>query len=180
MSLRLESLNVSSLRIPVIPPPPTLSPSSSVVFPALTHLIFFDAPLRLWPDIDALEAWTGGRLRSLRISLTTLPSENSPQANPVSDDPLHISGDATSVRSFLIAKLSSLMSLNSTPVTPAERRDSEVFYISQVTKTLSTHRETKSSNWARYEHLCDIHGQSTHPTHVGKTSALRSKMMSAP
>jgi hypothetical protein len=77
-----------------------------MVFPALIRLTLLKTPLRSWKNIDALEAWTQGRLGSLRISLDdSVPSKVG----------CSMKGDLSD-RPILIAKLSNLSVLNSTAV----------------------------------------------------------------
>ncbi|TXT10560.1 hypothetical protein VHUM_02065 [Vanrija humicola] len=97
----LEALNLSSVPITTIAPPAT---------PPLAHLtllVLSDSRITAWRDIDALNLWTSGKLEQLRISF--VPREAAASASV-------ISGDARVDRSFLIAKLPSLTTLNGSQV----------------------------------------------------------------
>ena len=169
--LRLESLNLSSLPLSTVSPPPLVDPTAPIT--TTTHLILLNTALSRWTDIDALELWTGSRLQSLRISLLDAREDD-----PAFVDATQMSGKSSLDRPILIAKLPGLESLNLTPIIPSERRDAELFYISHVAKLLVHHPEMRSSEWGRYEYLCSAHGRPVLASTEPRSSALRSKMIS--
>ena len=186
---RLSTLDISRLALPTIPPPSPISPT----FDHLENLIILSASLSTWSDIDALERWTAGRLTTLRFSLARpesdpededVGSENVVRSTPTvaAADPYRISGRATIDRPIFIAKLPNLIMLNSTPVTPTERRDAERAYVSQVERA----SPGDESSWGRYDDLRLKHGllardaaqSETSPGPPKRSAALKSKMMS--
>ncbi|GMK59284.1 hypothetical protein CspeluHIS016_0702990 [Cutaneotrichosporon spelunceum] len=128
----------------------TISPRrSSLTFPHLTRLTLGGAHVFTWADIDRLDDWTAGRLENLRISCASRESGVLKRTT----DPLLMSGNPSADRPLLIAKLARLTSLNGSNVTPAERWDSELFYVHYVDKLPVTERST----WARYAELVKKH-----------------------
>lgn len=76
-----------------------------------------------WSSIANLQEWTGDSLISLKLSLS--PSLTTGQSG-------RLSGEAEKDRPVIIALLSHLTTLNSTPITAAERRDAETFLLRQL------------------------------------------------
>ncbi|WOO83040.1 Tubulin-specific chaperone E [Vanrija pseudolonga] len=152
----LEALNLSGVPVSTIPSP------TSPPFIHLTRLVMSDSRLAAWRDIDELNQWTSGKLEHLRISF--VPRD--PAASPVL-----ISGDARVDRSFLIAKLSSLTTLNGSQITYFERTDAELYYLHAVDRI-----DGPKSEWGQYDDLQRKHGQAEKLAPVKPTN-LKSKMM---
>lgn len=85
-----------------------------------------------------------------------------------------MSGDPRADRPLLIAKLSSLTALNGSNVSPAERWDSELFYIHYVDRLPSDQRAT----WGRYEELVKKHDIGPKAPAPKASTNLKSKMLS--
>jgi len=147
------------------------------VFPRLQNLIMLNTSISTWRSIDALEVWTNGRLQNLRISLSgvddTLDNQITGSSN--SKDPTKMTGLARLDRPLLIAKLTGLVSLNSTLISATERKDAELHYVKHVSKLVAEGH--KANDWGRYEALNEIHGGITE-SHGVKSTSLRSKMIS--
>jgi len=154
-----------------IPSPGNRQHVQASLFIGLTSLILLESCISRWSDIGALDLWTNGRLLSLRMSFV-----EQEHCSSLSDFN-HLSGDPAVERLIIIAKLTSLQSLNSTPITQSERRDAESFYISHVAKLLVAHSDTKPSDWGRYELLCAKHGRPITSSIEVRSTALRSKMI---
>jgi hypothetical protein len=184
MEDRLATLNLSRIPIITIPPPRNLaesdpnpnSQSQSQSFP-ISSLILLDSPLSDWTSIDSLAKWFP-ILSSLRF--LSLPPSNPPpppalHANVDTDvvaDPRRIPADPTKARPFLIAKLPLLSQLNSTPLSPNERRDAELFYVGFVSGLATT------AGWARYEELCELYGRPVQSAARIRDTSLKSRMIS--
>ncbi|KAI6770112.1 hypothetical protein HG530_004741 [Fusarium avenaceum] len=73
---------------------------------------------------------------------------------------------------FVVARLASLKSLNFSQVTPADRTNAEMFYLSRIGKQLATVSEDAEdevlAHHPRYAELCEIYGT---PNVVRKTEA---------
>jgi len=112
--------------------------------------------IKSWSDIDALRAWFP-QLETLKINI-----------NPIVQD--------TSSRALIIARLSSLVALNasivsfiflpnsrcgwiSLQISPAERRDSELFYLSSIGKSNVSTEESREREYPRYRELCKKYGK---------------------
>ncbi|KAK4688115.1 tubulin-specific chaperone E, partial [Tremellales sp. Uapishka_1] len=157
----LRDLNLSSLPVFSIPPP---SPSSTS-FPILDTLTLLDAAISSWKDIDALNQWTRNRLRNLRISIRDPDTELK--------DPGRMTGNSRIDRPILVAMLPGLSSLNSSVIIPAERRDSELFYVSYVSK----HPFLDIHNTDRCDTLSKVYGEPIAlPKPKPKPTDLKSKL----
>lgn len=75
---------------------------------------------------------------------------------------------------MFIAKLSGLTMLNLTPISPAERRDAEMWYISQV------EGKGDAAHWGRYDESKKKYGISavTGTAAPARSSGLKSRMIS--
>jgi len=144
----------------------------------VSSLVYYQARISQWADIDALETWTEGSLKSLRFSLAgvadDLDDESSPPSNSLPIDVFKISGKSRADRSMFIAKLSGLTMLNLTPISPAERRDAEMWYISQV------EGKGDAAHWGRYDESKKKYGISavTGTAAPARSSGLKSRMIS--
>ncbi|CAD6569556.1 MAG: hypothetical protein ASARMPRED_002943 [Alectoria sarmentosa] len=128
-------------------------PDKSIIFPKLKHL---DLISTLLPTLSSLNPISVSfpRLTSLLTNhtpLTTYPSAS-----------LHT-----------IARLATLTELNYSQITPAERQNAELYYLSQVSKQLAAATDDAEEREAlaqhsRWKELCGIHGE---PTVIKKPDA---------
>ncbi len=132
----------------------TVASQTTLVFPNLTYL---DLTLTLLPSVADLSP-----LASTFPSLTAIVTNKTP---------LSI---APSSSLFAIARLPSLTSLNHSFITPAERQNAELYYLSLIARELSaaTPEETTQvlHNHPRYKDLCEKYGE---PELVTKARAAR-------
>jgi hypothetical protein len=163
----LETLNISSCNLLV-----DINTPSEGYFASLRTLIMVNCSITSWESIDNLERWTDGALHNLRISLAGVDDvdDTGPTASTA---PTKMTGRAKLDRPILIAKLSGLVTLNSTPITIAERKDAEIYYVKYV-GGLSV--EYRGGIWGRYDTLQAIYGESE--IKAIKPASLRSKMIS--
>ena len=169
---RLSTLDISRIPFESIPPPTAEERIS------LAHLVLYETTLSSWTDIDTLEVWTSGSLKSLRIALAGVQDDgvDDQASTTTATDMKKIAGKAMADRYMLIAKLSSLDSLNSSPITPNERRDAETWYVDRLGKL----PEEERREHGRYEELCKKYGTtpSQPPSAVPRSGALKSKLIS--
>ncbi|KDQ10603.1 hypothetical protein BOTBODRAFT_57988 [Botryobasidium botryosum FD-172 SS1] len=119
---KLDHLVLTSNQIAAVPSPDLLEQD----LPILRQLSLTENLIDSWRSANALYAWLP-QLEHLRIT-----------QNPIADEPAS--------RQVLIAKSGSLKYLNGTPISSAERRDCELFYLSSIAK------ETKDENQLREDH----------------------------
>ena len=145
-------------------------------FRALRNLILSDVPIRDWSSVDSLASHLP-YLTSLRIG-TSASLDDGDQETPRPPPPLseNLFGDDILDRPILIAKLPSLEVLNSSRITPDERRNAEMSYVREVSQ-LASGSGAKTS-WGRYAELKERHGMSSVETPKVVRSDLRSKMIS--
>jgi hypothetical protein len=132
-----------------------------------------DSPVSDWSSIDSLAKWFP-KLSSLRFISSQDPPPHAVANADVAADPRRIPADPTKARPFLIAKLPLLTQLNSTPVSPNERRDAELFYVGFVGRLAIS----AAAGWARYEELCELHGRPVRSGARTKDTSLKSRMIS--
>ena len=177
---RMSSLDLSQLSLTSIPEPT----GTSLRLFTVTHLVLLSCHISHWSDIDALEQWTEGRLESLRFTLASSDSaalgdeeDDIPRAkNHDPPDPTRITGHAETDRPFFIAKLSGLVSLNSSPVSASERRDAERWYVTSIAKL---GRDGADELWGRCGELKGKYeDHAVVPVEAPRSAALRSKMIS--
>ena len=150
----LHTLDVSSNSFAGITP-------STLRYDKITSLILLSSRVTQWSDIDQL----GGvfpNLDSLRFSI-------SPEIR-VTTTPERLTGDDTSDRPIIIAKLPALGRLNGSAITKAERREAESIYLAHVDKLPGGSR----SSWGRYDELCRLHQPAT--THEDPSAVLSRKL----
>lgn len=139
-SISLHTLDISSIPLAHIPPPAN---DAGVILP---QLIWRNSRITDWRAVDHLAQWTGTSLRSFRFTVNFAHTSG----KTLDDNGHRIENDEQHVRLVTIAKLASLESLNSTMITPAERRDAELFYVAHVRRVNS---KEASTAWARYHEL---------------------------
>ncbi|THV07798.1 hypothetical protein K435DRAFT_825160 [Dendrothele bispora CBS 962.96] len=143
----LERLILTSNKIEFIPNPD----EHSYRWDSLKHLSLASNALRQWKDIDALALWC-----PFLISFSL-------NGNPVTqhDDGAH------HARVFTIARMPTLKTLDSTTITPKERTDCELFYLSWISQHFRFDGDPKSVAYKtalirehpRWEELCNKHGR---------------------
>ncbi|KAL7283642.1 hypothetical protein ACG7TL_003078 [Trametes sanguinea] len=140
----LQRLVLTSNSIEAIIPPSEQhgeeSPAGSSVR-ALKHLALAFNRIATWRDIDALPLWCP-ELDSLTLA-----------GNPLLEDPVH----KPHARSFAIAKIPSLKILDGATVSPKERTDSELLYLSHISKQGLSDDERRAQH-PQWEALCSKHG----------------------
>ncbi|TFK54653.1 outer arm dynein light chain 1 [Heliocybe sulcata] len=188
---RLHSLELGYNHIPSLPSPPTTAPHPSlhllnldtndltalpvelgVIFPRLDrlvlaankiasiqkrekaqgglegirHLSLSNNPINDWPSIDNLTTWFPA-LEGLAIR--EIPLLDNPETGAYT-------------RQFAIAKIPTLTSLDGAPITPKDRLDAELFYLSYLSQHVPPAARTA---WGRWDELVEKHGAPSAPTH---------------
>ncbi|KAK4194648.1 HotDog domain-containing protein [Triangularia verruculosa] len=122
-------------------------------FPGLTSLRFTHNPLYDNPDLD---------------TPSTTPSSSAPQPPTTTTTTTATSGSNKTEESYmlLIARLPpTLKALNFSSITPADRSDAEMFYLSRITKQLclvpETDEQTVLARHPKWKYLCDTYGEPT-------------------
>ncbi|KAH9901505.1 hypothetical protein C8Q73DRAFT_678068 [Cubamyces lactineus] len=113
----------------------------------LTHLALAFNRLTDWHDIDMLTLWCP-QLESLTLA-----------GNPLVEDPAH----KPHARSFTIAKIPSLKVLDGATITPKERTDSELLYLSYISKQPLSDDDKRAAH-PQWQALCTKHGVFDAPT----------------
>jgi hypothetical protein len=90
-----------------------------------------------------------------------------------------MTGIAKLDRPTLVAKIPSLVMLNSTPIPVMERRDAETLYIASVKRISESASQSRPEEWGRFDELCREYNVSpvSGPPPVA-SSALKGKMIS--
>ncbi|KAK2755954.1 hypothetical protein FQN54_005750 [Arachnomyces sp. PD_36] len=127
--------------------------------PSLTDLDVSWNQISSWSFVNALPKVFPG-LTSLRIS-----------NNPLYKGPLDSHGDVDSVRvpmtvdeayMLTLSRLSSLQALNYTSISPQDRSNGELYYLSRIAKELSNSPPSEEKaileSHPRYQELCETHG----------------------
>ncbi|KAF8559741.1 L domain-like protein [Imleria badia] len=99
--------------------------------------------LRQWQCMDALHGWCPN-LESLRMV-----------GNPLTED----ASIAKHARQFIIAKIPSLLALDSTVISVRERTDCELFYLSSISKHVPGSDNEKPQEHPQWIALCNKHGR---------------------
>ncbi|KZT02304.1 RNI-like protein [Laetiporus sulphureus 93-53] len=133
----LQRLVLTANGIQTIDPYPSDTGAARLV--NLKHLSLSFNHLRSWRDVDVLPLWC-----PVLESLTLM-------GNPLVEDPEM----GKNARQFTIAKIGSLIVLDAAGIIPKERTDSELFYLSY----LSRHGPPGEDALPRWHELCDKHGK---------------------
>ncbi|KAL2165432.1 hypothetical protein VTH06DRAFT_730 [Thermothelomyces fergusii] len=175
----LRNLLLKGNRISIISPPSTPAP----VFGAhLHHLDLSYNSVTSWSFIDALPSTCPG-LSSLRITHNPLYSDPDmddtaaapppPEENPALPATQRVTaatapGAKKTEEAYMLtlARLPSLRMLNFSAITPAERADAEMFYLSRIARQLATVPEGDAAAEAavlrrhpRWAELCEAYGE---------------------
>ncbi|KAI0362453.1 hypothetical protein OH77DRAFT_1467198 [Trametes cingulata] len=139
----LQRLVLTSNLVAQISPPPDHSGGEATQSPVsgLTHLALAFNRIASWTDIDALPRWCP-QLESLTLA-----------GNPLYEEPAH----RTYARPFTIAKIPSLKILDGASVSPKERTDSELLYLSYISKQALSD-EQKRAVHPQWQFLSSKHG----------------------
>ncbi|CAN8098659.1 unnamed protein product [Discula destructiva] len=142
------------------------SADGPLVFSAsLTYLDISYNKIHKWSCIDAIPDSFPG-LTSLRLAHN--PIYNNPGLNDPSDSTTLSTAKATVTEEaymLTIGRLASLTSLNFSAVTPTDRSNAEMFYLSRIGRQLSSVPETPEAEakvlaqHRRYKDLCDLYGE---------------------
>lgn len=157
-SLHLKGNSISALSSDPTEPPPVFSPS-------LAYLDISYNKITSWTFVDSLpDAFPG--LTSLRLA-----------HNPIYDNPSLIvdstgNSSATTTTTvteeaymLTVGRLAALKSLNYSAVTPDDRTNAEMFYLSRIGRQLSSVPDTPAAEAAviaqhrRYAQLCELYGE---------------------
>ncbi|CAK5265254.1 unnamed protein product [Mycena citricolor] len=129
---------------------------------AIRHLSLSYNLLSSWRNIDALPLWCPA-LESLTLA-----------GNPLFNEP----GPAQlGVRHFVIARISSLVTLDAAHISPQERTDCELMYLSHIARSTSDADRTRLH--PRWDELCQKHGRPEEPD-VGQKQDKLSKRLVDP
>ncbi|PCH37710.1 RNI-like protein, partial [Wolfiporia cocos MD-104 SS10] len=124
----------------------TIEPLTDAVSEAalvnLKHLSLSCNRLHVWSDIDAIPSWCPA-LESLSLT-----------GNPLVEDPEL----GKHSRQFAIARIASLRTLDAAPISTRERTDSELFYISHVSRHGPPDAAAREREHPRLKALCIKHG----------------------
>ncbi|OBZ69257.1 Tubulin-specific chaperone E [Grifola frondosa] len=148
----LERLIVSSNCIERIDAPVNASTSP---LSSLRHATLSFNRLKIWRDIDHIPLWCPA-LESLTLS-----------GNPLVEDP-HLGKNA---RQFAIAKIPSLLVLDGAAISLKERTDSELFYLSYISKHESSDEAIRNREHLQWKALCEKHGKPDSPLPAGQHRA---------
>ncbi|KIJ16977.1 hypothetical protein PAXINDRAFT_132022 [Paxillus involutus ATCC 200175] len=96
-----------------------------------------------WRDIDTLYKWCPN-LESLSMG-----------SNPLTED----TGLARHARQFIVAKIPSLVVLDSAAISARERTDCELFYLSFVSRNVPGGDDEKTPEHPQWNTLCNKHGR---------------------
>lgn len=155
----LESLHLKGNQISQVRSPDNSDAGKETVASFDSRLRYVDLSfnsISSWAFVDALPDVFPG-LTALRLS-----------HNPVYDGGSSVDVSATSITTvdegymFTLARLANLKILNFSNISPAERTNAEMFYLSQIGKALSAVPEEQEasvvSQHRRYHELCSIYG----------------------
>lgn len=143
--LHLKGNNISAIAPDGTPPP---------VFPPSLHYVDLSYNnIKDWPFVDNLPKHFPG-LTGLRITHNPVYEIPDAESKSSSTEDAHM---------FTIARLASLKSLNFTPITPSDRGNAEMFYLSRIAKQLASVPEsaedTVKAQHPRYAELCEMYGE---------------------
>lgn len=183
-TLSLASNYLAQITLPLTMPLLTRLDLSSNVFATLEHI----RPLTALPNLQTLSLRGNpfnslasapskpilfAKLKNLDLMSTLLPTLSSLNPIPVSLPRLtSLLTNQTPLATYpsaslhTIARLATLTELNYSHVTPAERQNAELYYLSQVSKQITTttspaeEREVLEQH-PRWKELCAIHGEPT-------------------
>ncbi|KAF5387500.1 hypothetical protein D9757_006519 [Collybiopsis confluens] len=159
---RLEHVILTSNDIDTIPFPTT---DDSPVLRGLTYLSLNFNSIKSWSDVDALSLWCP--------SLTSLALTGNPVVEN-SDEPRY-------TRPFIIVRVPTLTILDSTAISSKERVDSELLYLSYISRRFSIDetdagRAQLNREHSRWEELSKKHGVTLSTS--GRTSSSHQDRLS--
>jgi Leucine-rich repeat (LRR) protein len=140
------------------------SVSCPLPFPYLTRL---DVAYNLLPTFQALDL-----LLSAAPSLTSLRISHNPLLSAVTLDEAHM---------LTIARLApSVKILNHSTITPKERENAEIWYLSRIARELAgspEKREEVLAGHRRWEELCALHGEPAVSEGTEKEKSLKARLV---
>ncbi|KAI0690587.1 hypothetical protein BC835DRAFT_173148 [Cytidiella melzeri] len=142
----LERVVLSRNRVQRIDPLGATAP-----FDQLRYLSLTSNGLKSWTDIDQLHPWCPA-LESLSLV-----------GNPLVEDP-ELGKHA---RQFVVAKIPTLVTMNAAAITPRERTDCELFYISYINQHGPRDEEERCQQHPRWKALCSKYGAPDAPAFAG-------------
>lgn len=143
-----------------------LPSSDDMHFATLEHITLSGNPVASWTDIDNINYWVDGGLKSLNC------------ATDSEHGSLFSSIDPRDLRPLLIARFAALQTLNHVPIQPAERRDAELFYLTYVEKTTPSIPQTLRQKYhPRYQQLAQQYGRASGEAFSPQPETLRSKLL---
>ncbi|KAF7322374.1 CAP-Gly domain-containing protein [Mycena chlorophos] len=149
----LDRVVLTSNSIRTIPPRQTPQPLLRIAHLSLSH-----NEIASWSDLDALSAWCP-RLETL--TMLGNPLFDAPRASPSRTDPEQ--GRSRSARQLTIARIPSLLALDAGAISPKERVDSELFYLSHVALHGPPSEDARVAAYPRWVALCEKHGRPDEP-----------------
>ncbi|KAL1732491.1 hypothetical protein EV714DRAFT_206804 [Schizophyllum commune] len=135
---RLQRLTLAGNGIQSIPP--CRDPSRALK--SMQHLSLATNEINSWSDIDALHGWCP-TLESLSLA-----------DNPIIAD----AKQALHARLFVIARIPTLTQLDGSGISPKERTDSELFYISHISSQTYPSAAVRDLEHPQYRRLCEKYG----------------------
>jgi hypothetical protein len=136
----IEGLASSGAAVPIFPP-------------ALQHLDISYNKVGSWSFVDKLSTHFPG-IQSLRLAHNPVYEKQTTDGKASSSEEAHM---------FTVARVASLVLLNFSHITPADRTNAEMFYLSRIAKQLATVPEAAEASvldeHPRYAELCDLYGQ---------------------
>ncbi|KAA1469385.1 hypothetical protein DENSPDRAFT_773147 [Dentipellis sp. KUC8613] len=142
---RLNRLILSTNPLSTVPSRDGSSNLEVQPLPQVKHLAFLSAGISTWASVDALNSWLPG-LESLSLSGTPLVEDEQ---------------TGRTWRQFVIARVPSLRVLDSTPISPHQRTDAELFYLSSVAREPFESETARRLSHPRWETLCKLYGAPT-------------------
>ncbi|KAK3394512.1 hypothetical protein B0H63DRAFT_47953 [Podospora didyma] len=158
----LRNLHLKGNRISTILPP-SGSDKAPVFPPSLQYLDISYNQVSTWSLVDSLHSVFPG-LNSLRFSHNPI-YDNAELDNPSSVISAHVNkgGKTDEAYMLLLARLPNLKVLNFSTITPADRADAEMFYLSRIAKQLAAVPEAAEgevlARHRRWAELCELYGE---------------------
>ncbi|KAI9171339.1 Tubulin-specific chaperone E [Paramyrothecium foliicola] len=146
----LRSLHLKGNSITEVASPGTAAP---IFPPSLQYLDISYNMVENWSFVDSLPLHIPG-IRSLRLAHNPVYEKQAVDEKTSSSEEAHM---------FTVARVAPLTSLNFSQITPADRTNAEMFYLSRIAKELASVSEAAETSvlakHPRYEELCGIYGQ---------------------
>ncbi|KAI9864795.1 MAG: hypothetical protein M1813_002565 [Trichoglossum hirsutum] len=155
--LSLKSNKINAITDPTLPG--KLGETELQFSESLSYVDISYNAIRDWPSIDALHDVFPG-LTGLRVSHNPLYEEAGEVESDGKTNPVALGVEEGYM--LTLARLKGLKSLNFSNITPQERTNAEMYYLSRIGKALSAAPETDESRilfqHRRYAELCELYG----------------------